>query len=202
LPNSVDARKREAWIAAHMPVMDALITNPRKVETGLDLVQFATVVFYEIEYSLTSFWQAMRRVWRLGQTQPVKVVYSVYKGTLEEAGLALMGAKFKAAAMLYGDNAASAISDEADDSGGDFLAELAARVLANEKLTTDGLTGLLGAPQTSGDLWGSPMLPSPVLGWEAHIAQFLAKHGLTAIPMRPSRRKLAPPPEQTSLFDD
>jgi hypothetical protein len=41
-----------------------------------------------------------------------------------------------------------------------------------------------------------------VLGWEAHIAQFLAKHGLTAIPMRPSRRKLAPPPEQTSLFDD
>ena len=205
LPDSVDARKREAWIAANMPRMDALITNPRKVETGLDLVQFATVVFYEIEYSLTSFWQAMRRVWRLGQTQPVKVVYAIYHHTMEEAGLALMGQKFKAAAMLYGDNAASAISDEADDSGGDFLAELAARVLAKERLTTDGLTGLLGGSKTTGDPWGSFTQPSPELSW---IMQFLIRAGIASntpltqiVPPKRLRPAYLPGPGQGRLFE-
>ena len=205
LPDSVDARKREAWIAANMPRMDALITNPRKVETGLDLVQFATVVFYEIEYSLTSFWQAMRRVWRLGQTQPVKVVYAIYHNTMEEAGLALMGQKFKAAAMLYGDNAASAISDEADDSGGDFLAELAARVLAKERLTTDGLTGLLGGSKTTGDPWGSFTQPSPELSW---IMQFLIRAGIASntpltqiVPPKRLRPAYLPGPGQGRLFE-
>jgi SAM-dependent methyltransferase len=205
LPDSVDARKREAWINANMPSLDVLITNPRKVETGLDLVQFATVVFYEIEYSLPSFWQAMRRVWRLGQTQPVKVVYAVYKGTLEEAGLALMGQKFKAAAMLYGDSAASAISDEADDNGGDFLAELAARVLAGERLSTDGLTGLLGGSASTGDAWGSYTQPSPELPW---IMEFLIRAGVASntplaqiVPPKPRRRVYLPPPEQGRLFD-
>ena len=47
-----------------------LITNPRLVPTGLDLVNFASVVFAEVEYSLDALWQALRRVWRLGQTRP------------------------------------------------------------------------------------------------------------------------------------
>ena len=47
-----------------------LITNPRLVQTGLDLVSFQTVVFIEPEYSLYTLWQVLRRVWRLGQTRP------------------------------------------------------------------------------------------------------------------------------------
>ena len=47
-----------------------LITNPRLVQTGLDLVSFTSVVFAEVEYSLDTLWQALRRVWRLGQTRP------------------------------------------------------------------------------------------------------------------------------------
>ena len=78
----------EGWIAAHTGVLDVLVVNLRKVETGLDLVEFATCIFFEIEYSLYTLWQAMRRVWRLGQTQAVKVVYAVYQETLEEAALA------------------------------------------------------------------------------------------------------------------
>ena len=46
------------------------------------------------------------------------------------------------ATLLYGDNAASAITDEAGGSG-DFTAELAARILDGEELNTDGITGLL-----------------------------------------------------------
>jgi len=51
LYGSVDPRRRERWIEDHGYV-DTLITNPRLVQTGLDLVSFQTVVFYEPEYSL------------------------------------------------------------------------------------------------------------------------------------------------------
>jgi hypothetical protein len=49
LPGSVEARKREAWIASRVNGLDVLLTNPKLVETGLDLIQFSTIVFYEIE---------------------------------------------------------------------------------------------------------------------------------------------------------
>jgi hypothetical protein len=156
LPDSVEAVRREAWIAQRAADIDVLLTNPKKVETGLDLIAFATVVFFEIEYSLYTLWQAMRRVWRLGQTRAVKVVYAIYHNTMEEAALALMGQKLKAALLLYGDNAASAIADEAAEDDGDLLAELAARVLARENLTADGLSGLLqGSTRTTTAPWGS-----------------------------------------------
>ncbi len=51
LYGSVDPRRRERWIEDH-GYADTLITNPRLVQTGLDLVSFQTVVFYEPEYSL------------------------------------------------------------------------------------------------------------------------------------------------------
>jgi hypothetical protein len=51
LYSSVDPRRRERWIEDHSYV-DTLITNPRLVQTGLDLVSFQTVVFFEPEYSL------------------------------------------------------------------------------------------------------------------------------------------------------
>ena len=40
LYSSVDPRRREAWIEKHADA-DVLITNPRLVQTGLDLVSFA-----------------------------------------------------------------------------------------------------------------------------------------------------------------
>ena len=52
LGSNIDPRKREDWIAKRAHTIDALICNPRLVETGLDLVQFSTVIFFEIEYSL------------------------------------------------------------------------------------------------------------------------------------------------------
>lgn len=60
LYSSVDPRKREAWIDRHADV-DVLITNPRLVATGLDLVNFASIVFAEVEYSLYVLWQGAPR---------------------------------------------------------------------------------------------------------------------------------------------
>ena len=52
LTSGVNPRKREEWIAKRVVGLDALVVNPRLVETGLDLVAFSSVVFAEIEYSL------------------------------------------------------------------------------------------------------------------------------------------------------
>jgi prepilin-type processing-associated H-X9-DG protein len=39
----------------------------------------------------------------LGQTQPVKAVFAIYKDAMEAQALALMGRKMRAAQLLYGD---------------------------------------------------------------------------------------------------
>ena len=178
---SVSTRKRESWIARRAPRLDALICNPILVETGLDLVQFATVVFFEMTFDLFGLWQAMRRVWRLGQTQPVKVIFTSYTGTLEERALRLMGRKMKAAQLLYGDSVGGAI---VPDDGENFLTELARAVLEDQALpdlhqlfaAADGVThSPLGSPTAI-----SPNLP--VLStdrlrelWEAQRAMEIAK---------------------------
>lgn len=160
LPKTIEADKREAWIRKHVDDIDVLITHPKKVETGLDLVEFQNAVFYEIEYSLYTLQQAMRRIWRLGQTQPVKIIYLVYRHCFESAAFALMKEKMKAASLLYGDDAASAMEDETDDAGksvqGDgFLTELASRILAGEQFDDGGITGLLDLT-ASGEAWNEP----------------------------------------------
>lgn len=123
LSGRVDPRKREEWIAKRASSLDALICNPRLVETGLDLVQFSTVVFFEIEYSLYTLWQSVRRIWRLGQTRPVKAIFSVYNSAMEATALSLMGRKMKAAQLVYGDEVGGAIVPEEEC---DFVRRMAA----------------------------------------------------------------------------
>ena len=159
LGNNIDPRKREEWIAKRVNTIDALICNPRLVETGLDLVQFSTVVFFEIEYSLYTLWQSVRRVWRLGQTQPVKAIFSVYSSAMEATALALMGRKMKAAQLVYGDEVGGAIVPEEE---GDFLTQLARDVLDGAKLS-DLQTLFADDLQVSHNPMGSLTTPSAVI---------------------------------------
>jgi len=53
----------------HRPTDGCHAGNPKLIETGLDLVMFSDLVFYEVTTSLYTLWQAMRRVWRLGSTR-------------------------------------------------------------------------------------------------------------------------------------
>jgi hypothetical protein len=159
LGSNVDPRKREEWIAKRANTIDALICNPRLVETGLDLIQFSTVVFFEIEYSLYTLWQSVRRVWRLGQTQPVKAIFSVYNSAMEATALALMGRKMKAAQLVYGDEVGGAIVPEDE---GDFLTQLARDVLDGAKLS-DLQTLFADDLQVSHNPMGSLTTPSAVI---------------------------------------
>jgi len=100
---SVPSEKRENWIEEHAGDLECLITNPRLVQTGLDLVMFPAMVFYEPEYSVYSLRQASRRSWRIGQDKPVKVYYLIYAGTMQEQALKLIALKMKTSLVIEGD---------------------------------------------------------------------------------------------------
>ncbi len=196
LTSGISTRKREKWVEKHAPAMDVLICNPRLVETGLDLVQFATVVFYEINYSLYTMWQAMRRVWRLGQQKPVKVVFAAYAGTLEADALALMGKKMKAAQLLYGDDVGGAIVPEED---GNFLTQLARSVLEGRELP-DLKTLFADGKQETTSPMGSPTAASPQL--PAYSEEFLRHMYLEALQngdLSRRRRRTVPEPQMALL---
>ena len=74
----VKAGEREEWIQSFKG--DVLITHPRNVQTGLDLIQFPEVVWYQQDYSVYIVRQASRRSWRIGQKEPVNVHHLYYKG--------------------------------------------------------------------------------------------------------------------------
>ena len=189
LGRNINPRKREEWIAKRVNGIDVMICNPRLVETGLDLVQFSTVIFFEPEYSLYTMWQSVRRVWRLGQTQPVKAVFSVYNSTMEANALRLMGRKMKAAQLVYGDEVGGAIVPEDE---GDFLTQLARAVLDGAKLP-DLQTLFADDLQVSHNPMGSLTMPSAVivpgpkvLTWDEWVTQ------KTVIVRKMRRKELIP----------
>lgn len=97
---SIAADKREAWIKGHP--CDVLIANPELVKTGLDLLEYPSIVFYETGYNTNTLRQASRRAWRIGQKQDCKVFFMTYVGTPQEVALKLMSRKIKAANSIEG----------------------------------------------------------------------------------------------------
>jgi SNF2 family DNA or RNA helicase len=199
LTSSVNPRKREEWIARRVLGLDALVVNPKLVETGLDLVAFSSVVFAEIEYSLYTLWQAVRRVWRLGQTKPVKAIFSVYSEAMEARALALMGQKMKAAQLLYGDEVGGAIVPEED---GDMLMKLAREALdaadlpdlqalfADEVVVSNSPLGCQTAP--------SAPLPVPEMPTTLSWADWMTQRGAQSGRSRARSQKVSQ--NQISLF--
>ena len=82
--------------------VEVVICHPKLVETGLDLLAFPTLYFYETGYSLHTLRQASRRSWRIGQRFPVRVKFVTYSGTMQETCLRLMGKKMLVALMMEG----------------------------------------------------------------------------------------------------
>jgi hypothetical protein len=141
--------KRELWIKRNAPRMDVLLVNATLVETGLDLVMFSDIIFFETNTSLYSVWQSMRRVWRLGQRNNVTTTFLAYSKTVEESLLEIMGEKMKAAMLLYGDDAAGALIE--NDGDEDLAREMIKRALTGKSIECAGeMSGrsLFGSPQT------------------------------------------------------
>ncbi|MBS1805468.1 MAG: DEAD/DEAH box helicase [Acidobacteria bacterium] len=103
LRSSVATDKREDWYDRQLKAgVEVVICHPKLVETGLDLLAFPTLYFYETGYSLHTLRQASRRSWRIGQRLPVRVKFVTYARTMQETCLRLMGKKMLVALMMEG----------------------------------------------------------------------------------------------------
>ena len=100
---SVSARNREKWIQDKIKSgIDVMICNPSLVETGLDLLDFTTIIFYQVGYNLFTMRQASRRSLRLNQSKDVNVYFLYFKNTIQESIISLMADKLQAAMAIEG----------------------------------------------------------------------------------------------------
>jgi len=129
-----------------------LLVHPRLVQTGLDLVDFPTIVWYEVEYSVYTMRQASRRSWRIGQRLPVQVVYFAYSGTLQAQALALVAKKLQSSLAVEGELVEEGLAAHGDE-GEDLLLSLARSLTERVEASEDSLEGLFaGVRQTEADV--------------------------------------------------
>jgi len=102
---AVKPEHREDWLKERMDTgqYDCLICNPNLVKTGLDLLDFPTIIFFQCGYSVFTLRQASRRSWRIGQNLPVRVFYMAYAKTMQEKALSLMAQKMETSLAVEGE---------------------------------------------------------------------------------------------------
>lgn len=136
LTTAVKPQDREAWIQKQIDDgVQVLFCNPTLVETGLTLLDFTTIVFYQMSYNLYTMRQASRRSWRINQNHDVQVYFLYYKDTVQEQALSLMATKLQAAMAIEGkfsEEGLNALSNNED-----ILTQIAASVTEGIKETVD-----------------------------------------------------------------
>lgn len=103
LTSKVKLEKREQWIQDRYDEgVEILITNPENVATGLDIIQYPTIYFYEIPCNTKTFRQAERRGYRPCMKHEVRIYYSYYKNSIQEEVIMLQGQKKACSLALEG----------------------------------------------------------------------------------------------------
>ena len=130
---AVAPERREAWVADRVKEgVDVLVCHPRLVQTGLDLVDFPTIVWFETDYSVYVMRQASRRSWRIGQTRPVKVVFMAYRNTLQADALKLVAKKLQSSLAVEGELPEDGLAAYGDD-GDDLMLALARKIVSGDE---------------------------------------------------------------------
>jgi hypothetical protein len=125
LTRNVSTAERERWIRTNTPKLDVLICHPRLVATGLDLLEYPEIIFFDTGYSTYLLRQASRRSLRINQKEPEVNVYYLYtSGTIQQDCLSLMAVKNEVSLMAEGEIQEGGLSAMAS-AGGSILSELA-----------------------------------------------------------------------------
>ncbi len=127
--------KREGYINRLAVYHDVMIANPNLIKTGLDLLEFPTIIFFQTGYSVYTLRQASRRSWRIGQEKPVKVYYMSYLNTMQEVALSLIASKMETALAVEGDLSDKGLAAIAE-SGSSMLIELARTLIDKHEVPT------------------------------------------------------------------
>jgi superfamily II DNA or RNA helicase len=215
---NVDTSKREAWYARQVKDgIQVVICHPKLVETGLDLLDFPTILFYESGYSLHTLRQASRRSWRIGQRRPVRVKFLCYEGTMQTSCLRLMGKKLLVALTMEGKFAGEGLQsiDEDDDMLSAMARELVQRNgigetadavwkalnLQHQKLFPATSVHTDDAPGSEESIFTDPQdHPAGLAEGVFDTAPILVFGRRPELPAGRRRRAKAAVPEQASLF--
>jgi SNF2 family DNA or RNA helicase len=131
LTSDTPPEQREAWYERQLRAgMQVCICHPKLVQTGLDLLDFPTILFYETGYSTYVLRQASRRSWRIGQKVPVRVGFLTYAATAQESCLRLMGRKLQVSLALEGKLANEGL--QAVDGDDDVLTAMARELVQRQ----------------------------------------------------------------------
>ena len=79
------------------------MAQPGLVQTGLDLLGVPIFFNDTAAYSIYTLRQASRRSWRIGQKQPVRVIYLGYANSSQMTCLGLMARKIMVSQSTSGD---------------------------------------------------------------------------------------------------
>ena len=136
LTSQVKAVDRETWINKQVANgAQILLCNPSLVETGLTLLDFTTIIYYQYGYNLYTMRQASRRSWRINQDHDVQVYFLYYKDTVQETALALMATKLQAAMAIEGKFSEDGLNAMSNNE--DLLTQIAGSVTEGIKDTVD-----------------------------------------------------------------
>ena len=104
LRSTVPTAKREEWIEKQVESgVNVLITNPQLLETGLDLNDFTTLIYYNISYKLFTLRQSSRRSWRINQRAPrIEVYFLYFRDVMQHRAIRLMASKLAVAGVIEG----------------------------------------------------------------------------------------------------
>ena len=131
--DAVAPERREAWVADKVKQgIDVLICHPMLVQTGLDLIDFPTLCWFETDYSVYVMRQASRRSCRIGQTRPVKVVFMSYKNTLQADALKMVAKKLQSSLAVEGELPEDGLAAYGDD-GDNVMMALARKIVRGEE---------------------------------------------------------------------
>ena len=218
--NTVKSERREEWVGRKVEEgVDVLVCNPRLVQTGLDLVDFPTIVWVETDYSVYTMRQASRRSWRIGQTRPVKVIFMVYEDTIQTDALKLVAKKMQSSLAVEGELPEDGLTAFGDDSQ-DLIMTLARQIINETELKAgDSLENIFARARESeqeneqylvDDDWGMDATgPEPELGPEPEPVQerpepeqpnIFSWTEFMAQPAETTRKRCRKEPEAPPLF--
>ena len=134
LTTAISPNKREEYIKTLD--CDVLITNPELVKTGLDLLEYPTIIFYQQVYSSYNIFtmrQAAKRAWRIGQLKECEVHSIAYAGTHQATVLQLIGSKMNVSQTTEGRlSTGNDIASEAEDEN--MQIQMARAILSNKEI--------------------------------------------------------------------
>lgn len=134
LRKDIDPEDREDWVFRQVDrKVDVILTNPELVKTGLDLLDFPTIIFMQSGYNVYTLQQAARRSWRIGQTKDVKVIFLGYAGSAQMQCLELMAKKIAVSQSTSGDMPDSGL-DILNSDGDSVEVALARQILSSRNL--------------------------------------------------------------------